>query len=76
MITEETIARVKFSLLTTKSFVALEVIEELEKENAELKKKIEELDKLDKSQSYKLLQEVEFLKKKIAQMDETLSMVI
>lgn len=37
MNTEETISRVKSSLQATKSFLALEVIEQLEKENAELK---------------------------------------
>lgn len=37
MITEETISRVKSSLQATKSFLALEVIEQLEKENTELK---------------------------------------
>lgn len=40
MITEETISRVKSSLQATKSFLALEVIEELEKENTELKEKM------------------------------------
>lgn len=43
MITEETIARVKSSLQTTKSFTALEVIEELEKENEELKAQLERI---------------------------------
>lgn len=43
MITDETIARVKSSLQTTKSFTALEVIEELEKENEELKAQLERI---------------------------------
>ena len=66
MITEETIARVKSSLQSTKSFLALEVIEELEKENAELNAKLNHTLCVECTREY--LKEIGTLKEQIEKM--------
>lgn len=79
MITEETIARVKSSLQTTKSFTALEVIEKLEKENAELKEFAENIVKAsadNPDEFFELIKENEKLKKEIENMRNSVKEVL